>query len=208
MEQLTDSEGKDDLRYDVLWRLTGGIPQHELKTIISEASECEAALEREIAMLEVAAKGEGEIPANDNNETPVAALPKEYDATSAGKNFLSSARDILNTELTPLDRYFTVSSILGRLREPLETPLIPHMNGNTAGENPKKKNKTSNAAQQTKQKALVDKYRKVVMLKEHNEIYTKVQTDNTSLLALVKRISNHRTAAVFRRAVNPKGASI
>jgi hypothetical protein len=42
------------------------------------------------------------------------------------------------------------------------------------------------------------------MLKQHNEVYTQMQTDNTALLALVKRISNHRTATVFRKPVNPK----
>ena len=57
--------------------------------------------------------------------------------------------------------------------------------------------------QQIRKTQSVDKYRKVLKLKEINEIYTAKQVDNTALLALVKRISNHRTATVFRRAVNP-----
>lgn len=307
-------ENIDDLRYASLWRLTGGIPQNELKTILQEASDCEVALEKEIALLEAAANGKGPITAmnssigsgtgassdsrnsnsqsasaggttttgdaadgsgrvsttsgsssgggatnggtndaisnrnastaNTNNNTTgnanstsftISALPREYDATStSGPNYLSSAKDILATELTPLDRYFTVSSLLGRLRDPLDTPLIPQLNsinhqhhintinpqtgtmtfeiddtaiGTTTNNNSnnKKKNKSSNAIHQNRQK-VIRQYKRVILLKQLNEIYTQPQADNTALLALVKRISNHRTAAVFRRAVNPKEA--
>jgi hypothetical protein len=203
-EQSLDD--RDNLRYASLWRLTGGIPQHELKTIVKEASDCEAALEKEIEMLEAAAKGDGPIP-NRSATSTIVALPREYDATSTGPNYLSSAGEILATDLTPIDKYFTVSSILGRLRDPLDTPLIPQLGaqGNAATENPKKKNKATNAAQQARQK-VVRQYKRLAVLKQQNEIYTQIQKDNIALLALVKRISNHRTAAVFRRAVNPKEA--
>ena len=75
----------------------------------------------------------------------------------------------------------------------------------TSTTNNKKKNKSSHAIQQTRQK-VIRQYKRIILLKQLNEIYTQPQTDNTALLALVKRISNHRTAAVFRRAVNPKEA--
>lgn len=236
-----DSETHDDLRYASLWRLTGGIPQHELKTvcnltvftfscfvvslfmlispiflfvfqsnkILSEASECEHALEKEIAFLEAAVKEEGPIfdQSNENLTSTAIGVPPEYDPSSKGPNHLSSAKEILSTSLTPLDRYFTVSSLIGRLREPLDTPVVSYLEeevGNTSDIS-KKKTKSSNAAELNKQRVL-RQYKKMAMLKTENEIYTQIQTDNTALLALVKRISNHRTAAVFRRAVDPKEA--
>jgi len=74
----------------------------------------------------------------------------------------------------------------------------------------------------------LEKYRRLIRLRTHNEIYTRrnsvnnpntalstgvtittttiVNTNTTALLAVWKRISNHRTAAVFRRAVNAKEA--
>ena len=199
-------DDNDNLRYASLCRITGGIPQHELKTIVQEATDCERALEKEIQMLENAVKDEGPISNNGDKTQAVAILPlpREYDPTSTGPNHLFSVKDILATDLTPLDRYFTVSSMLGRLREPLNTPLVPQVeiSWNDSSENPKKKNKSS---QQARQK-VIRQYKRTILLKEHNGIYTQVQTDNTALLALVKRISNHRTAAVFRRAVNPKEA--
>ena len=70
----------------------------------------------------------------------LASLPREYDPTSNGPNHLSKLADILATELTPLDRYFTVSSLMGRLRDPLDTPMIPQLRAaeNAANENTKK----------------------------------------------------------------------
>lgn len=219
IESCDDLGNLDEQRYASLSRLTGGIPQHELKTLLQEASDCEAALEKEIEILEAAVKGEG--PILDDTKTasplpPVAGIPREYDPTKTGPNYLSSAKDILTTDLTPLDRYFTVSSLIGRLREPLDTPSIPQVlssedvdiktaDTNTNDNAKKKATKSSNAVQQNRLKVLRI-YKRIEMLKEENEIYTQVLTDNTALLALVKRISNHRTAAVFRRAVNPKEA--
>lgn len=212
-------ENIDDLRYASLWRLTGGIPQNELKTILQEASDCEVALEKEIALLEAAAIGEGPITdgndatlasmdsslnnksqhggsmdtgtaggrsatagdsgsgsaavadgngtnsvsgsattnsantdrsrsaTNANNNTTgnansghnnatsttstttastVPALPREYDATStSGPNYLSSAKDILSTELTPLGklRFFAIFCNFPQLQHGPFTPV-------------------------------------------------------------------------------------
>jgi len=38
-------------------------------------------------------------------------------------NYLSSVDEILATEFTPPDRYFTVSAVLGRLKDPVKLPL-------------------------------------------------------------------------------------
>jgi hypothetical protein len=46
----------------------------------------------------------------------------------------------------------------------------------------------------------------MLRLKELNELFTQIPGGNAAMLALVKRISNHRTATVFRRAVNPLDA--
>ena len=205
--QENSSEEHDNLRQKTLLRMTSGIPQHELKTIVSEASNCIEALEKEIALLEEATKGEGAILPLESKRAAVPTIPREYDPLSKGPNHITSAKDILATDFSPLDRYFTVSSILGRLKDPLDIPLVSKIEEATAinNENPKKKNKTSNSLQQNRQKVL-RQYKRLVTLKDDNEIYTQVQTDNSALLALIKRISNHRTAAVFRRPVNPKEA--
>lgn len=205
--QENSSEEHDNLRQETLLRMTSGIPQHELKTIVSEASNCIDALEKEIALLEEATKGEGAILPLESKRAAIPTIPREYDPLSKGPNHITSAKDILATDFSPLDRYFTVSSILGRLKDPLDIPLVSKIEEATAfnNENPKKKNKTSNSLQQNRQKVL-RQYKRLVTLKDDNEIYTKVQTDNSALLALIKRISNHRTAAVFRRPVNPKEA--
>lgn len=42
-------------------------------------------------------------------------------------NYLSSADEILNTEFSPPDRYFTVSAVLGRLKEPLNLPVMANV---------------------------------------------------------------------------------
>lgn len=132
-------------------------------------------------------------------------------------NYLSSVDEILATEFTPPDRYFTVSAVLGRLKEPMKLPT----NGAVVDEteqtiakrklmlikqqvrtkiyqtvsmsdiNGKYKAKSSDACEQ----ALID-------LAE-NPIYNEEHQDSTILLNLWKRISSHRTAAVFRKPVNP-----
>lgn len=203
--ELENLDELNELRYASMWRLTGGLPQHELSTMLQEALDCEIALEKEIEILEAAAKGEG--PISDDPNVPLKiGVPREYDPTTTGPNYLSTAKDILATDLTPLDRYFSVSSLIGRLRDPLDTPLVQQLESNgTVNDPQKKKTKTSNAVQQNRQK-VYRQYKRVSSLRDENDIYTEVQTDNTALLALVKRISNHRTAAVFRRAVNPKEA--
>ena len=143
---------------------------------------------------------------------PAMLIPPEYDATNqSSTNYLPTTDRILQTDLSPLDRYFTVSALLGRMREPFDTQPPPHSGLAKARlaalvTLEKKKTKNNMSAAQSRRLQSVDKYHKILNLKNINDIYTMKQTDQTALLALVKRISNHRTATVFRRAVDPKEA--
>ena len=231
------SKEEKDLFYNSMFRITDGLPSHELQLIRNESIECEAALQKEIEILEAAIKAQDEMkispdqPETKNeNETetpgtapaaapapappafsisPIPIIPPEYDSTNSTANkYLPTAERIVASELSPLDRYFAVSALLGRMREPLDTPPPPHsglarIRLNAIAVLEKKKNKNQVSALQTRKIHSVDKYNKMLRLKELNELYTHKPGDNAAMLALVKRISNHRTATVFRRPVNP-----
>jgi hypothetical protein len=152
-----------------LYRLTEGLPNRELKIVVSEAKECEEALLKEIELLEAALKKD---PSSDQEAVDL----------------------MLASEFTPPDQCWTVSALLGRLREPLATPLPP--NSTIMRIQPETKKKTPQ---------VVDKLKVLLELDSHDN-YRRQHTDVTVLLALWKRISSHRTAAVFRRPVNPKEA--
>jgi hypothetical protein len=173
-----------------LYRLTEGIPRRELKVMISEAKACEEALEREIQLLEEALKSEG-------------------------PNDKKSAVDIMiESEITPPDRYFAVSALFGRLRDDLSTPLPPnstipaHRAQQGLLQPAQKKKKTTSptdlAAQHEATNDL-EKQKRLLGL-EQNPDYRKEHDSPVALLALWKKISTHRTSVVFRRPVNPKEA--
>jgi len=353
-----------------MFRITAGLPKHELTLMANEARDCELALAKEIQILEAVAglpitpfpdiiivdedessgvggntgmtmitttttgtgdttmaegiggitgrrtiegeDGDGSRPndttttkstgsttndttsqlihltnTDNNSATPVvpiqnpsSTIPSAYDPTNTiGPNYLTTADDILaSKDLTPLDRYFTVSALLGRIRPPLDTPPPPHSSLAIARDrallkaveqSSKKKNSskkmtasggggitssgmdggddnsgggggltTGCVVLNVQHQKQLEKYRRLIRLRTHNEIYTRrnamnnnnstssvlptssssssitantnyhpiVNTNTTALLALWKRISNHRTAAVFRRAVNAKEA--
>ncbi len=261
------SEEENDLFYESMFRITDGLPAHELHQIAKEAADCEEALMKEIELLEASLTesddkvggesstgpdqegGNGEASAaadggKDSSKPPAAAaapspvpppssstiplaipiIPPEYDATNVtAQNYLSTAEKIISSELSPLDRYFTVSALLGRLREPFDTPPPPHSGlfkarqaAIAAAEKKKKSSSSSSSvnSQEMKKVQGCKKYQRLLDLKKYNKIYTQDVHDNTenlgvgigdttAMLALVKRISNHRTATVFRRAVNP-----
>lgn len=216
------SEEEKQLFYDSMFRLTDGLPAHELELIQKEASECQAALEKEIAILEAAIAAhpdtsEDQVDQGAQEGTNAVAptvptiplIPPEYDATNTSvNNYLPTADKIISSELSPLDRYFTVSALIGRLREPFDTPPPPHsglaqLRLNAIAALEKKKNKNNVPMYQVRKAQSMEKYRNILNLRDFNEIYLQKQSDPSALLALVKRISNHRTAAVFRKAVNP-----
>eukprot|EP01083_Nonionella_stella_P084155 232901_1 len=264
-----------DLFYDTVCRLTDGLPSHELHLVAKEAAQCEAALEKEIEILEASLKiskgdadgrgsgttqgygkdkdsskgtgdanGKGETSSGDDTNATVGAtsiggggggaftstipnrppkhkaimisiIPPEYDATNTtAQHHLSTSEKIIASELSPLDRHFTVSALLGRLREPFDTPPPPHSGlflarqaALAAAEKKKKSSSSASSNNEIKKKQGLKKYQRIINLKAQNAIYTQpMNGDTTSMLALVKRISNHRTATVFRKAVNPHEA--
>ena len=160
-----------------LFRLTEGIPNRELKIMLSQAQECEEALQREIELLEAALKDE-----------------------QANKEAVDQ---MLSTEFTPPDRCFTVSALLGRLREPMATPLPPNTTIVRHAPATLQKKKGPNTPTPQEQKTKLAK--SLLELDSHPE-YRREHAEPTSLLTLWKRVSSHRTAAVFRKAVNPKEA--
>lgn len=116
-------------------------------------------------------------------------------------NYLDSVDAMLETEFSPPDRYFTVSALLGRLRDPMKLPYPPNRRmlamTNTKGK------KAETPEQEEKRKRLALEKQEALLALDKVEVYHREQADTTGLLALYKKISSHRTAAVFRKPVNP-----
>lgn len=174
--------------------------------MISEAMICEEALENEIRQLQE-------------------ALESPPDSDAAKK---PSLQMMLDSDVTPPDRFFTVSSLLGRLRDDLATPLPPNStlpalraNAGLAPPPPKKKKKENNPVSSTDPPAVpsalsnnkpppsvsastssttLEKQKKVLSLYQLPE-YTKEHVEPNALMALWKKISSHRSSIVFRRPV-------
>lgn len=173
-----------------LYRLTDGLPRRELKLMITEAKSCEEALEREIRQLEQGL--------DEKNSSQI----KEQ------QSFIDM---VLESDVTPADSFFTVSALVGRLREELAVPLPPNSTlpdhraqvGLTLPPTKKKKTNDSPNSQAQPLSETVIKQQKLLAL-EQNPEYTKEHATPSALLALWKKISNHKTSVVFRRPVNPK----
>jgi Bromodomain len=166
-----------------LFRLTEGLPRKELEVMLSEAKDCEAALEKEIKQLEEASQSK-----ETSNEAAVSIM--------------------LASEITPPDRYYSVSALMGRLRDPLSvTPLWQQaQQGQMAQQiQPTKKKKPATPVPGDDKLRLIERQKLLLSLDKHPE-YRAPHVDSTQLLATWKRISAHRTATVFRRPVNPKEA--
>jgi hypothetical protein len=186
-----------------LYRLTDGVPRRELKMMVAEAKACEEALEREIKQLQ---QGLDEKKCVEIKEL---------------KFFVDM---VLDSEVTPADSFFTVSALLGRLRDDLTMPLPPNSSLpahraqlGLLQQPPKKKKKEANDAAKnnnnqtatittdTDVSTTLEKQKQILGLQQNPE-YIKEHAVNTTLLALWKKISNHRASIVFRRPVNPKEA--
>jgi len=123
-------------------------------------------------------------------------------ASSSFPGWTYNADAILSSELTPLDRFYTVSALLGRLREPLDTPLPPN---STHLAKKSVSTKKSSVKKMDKHKESMIEKQKALLKLDKNPAYRK-QQDNSTLLLLWKRISNHRSATVFRKPVNTREA--
>ncbi|KAL7532267.1 hypothetical protein ACHAWF_004066, partial [Thalassiosira exigua] len=230
-DQQVVPESIRELLPTTLSRLTSGLPVHELDTIIKEAKACEDALEREIETLEaelgVGAKRR-KTDDDDRKEAPkvdeahpssplkeptmisIPFLPAPYQpGGEPGKghvNYLDDVDAMLATEFAPPDRYFTVSALLGRLRDPMKLSHPPNARVRASKKPGPRGKKAETPEQEEKRKrAALEKQRALLAL-EANEVYRREQPDTAALLALYKKISSHRTATVFRKPVNPAEA--
>lgn len=187
----------DPMLLPIMYRLTKGLPRRELKLMIEESKSCEQAILEEIEQLE---KGLGEKVASQIKEEETAELDM-----------------ILESDVTPADTFYTVSALVGRLRADMAVPLPPNstlpehrLQTGLVGPPNKKKKKDANKdvpKKETEESTLdTHEKRKQLLALEQNPEYTKEHATPTALLALWKKISNHRASIVFRRPVNPKEA--
>lgn len=181
----------DALLEQSLYRLTEGIPQQELRLMVTEAKASEEALKQEIKQLEEGLSNEQ--PKESTKKSPVDIM--------------------LESEFTPPDRYFTVSALLGRLRDDLATPLPPNSTlpalraQHGLLQQPQKKKKATPSENPPLENPLSDlEKQKRLLALDQNPEYRREHEGPTALLNLWKKISTHRTSVVFRRPVNPKEA--
>ena len=153
----------------------------------------------------------GPSPMSPLKEPAMAAipgLPMPYQPGKGHINYLDSVDAMLETEFAPPDRYFTVSALLGRLRDPLKLPFPPNSRRAIAPLSLPKGKKNETPEQEEKRKRLALEKQRALLALDKDEMYHREQPDTTALLALYKKISSHRTAAVFRKPVNPAEGEI
>jgi hypothetical protein len=209
---------------ETLFRLARGLPRHELQMVIHEAMECELALQQEIRVLEAAQTSNINITTDLGANGPYSTiLPNEYNPNLQSEvNFLSTAEAIFGTVFAPHDRYFSLSALLGRLREPFTTPPTPHSQKeakdgsdhlkkgprkNWSSSQPGGGSSTAFSGDTEKTRAQIAKQKALLELR-NNQLYTIMypMDQQIVLLTVWKRISSHRSALVFRKPVNPDAA--
>ena len=212
---------------DSLYGLLDGLPRKELRMIVSEAEECEKALEEELEELKNALK-QFEQQKQTISET----------TTADTVNLSPSVNIMLSSEITPPDHQWTLSALLGRLRHDMTTPLPPNSQLPSLREQaglqslvmPKKKRTNSviigppgpnnNAAggaaggdgsgmtsgRSTPNISADDsQFQRLAQIQNHPDYI--IEHENTDrLLAVWRKISTHKSSLVFRRPVNPKDA--
>lgn len=151
-----------------MWELTAGIPRRELKLMIAEADECEKALQDEIELLEGALQNEGE---------------------SEGG---AQVQALLDSPFTPMDRHWTLSALLGRLRGELSPPTMVSVQAGDPSPPP-----PVGATMQTA-RTLLDMRRREAYRREHPTPAT--------LLPTWKKIFSNRLAIVFKKPVRDEDA--
>lgn len=172
-KQAESSKNNNDLLPATLYRMTDGLPRRELNLMVVEATECEALLQNEIAILEKAL---------DSGETDEAV------------------ESILQNVLTPLDGYWTASSLLGRLRDDWTLPsVLVAMEANEENDNlgfleKQLSSASSNPGAEKPIETLA------------NPIYVKEQPNSTTLLGLWKKIYNSKSSFVFKKPVKAEEA--
>lgn len=194
-----------------LYRLTSGMPLHELQNMVKEADDCERALIEEIRILEnEAGVAEADLTAQPARESTSGPMPAHF----------ANVDDMLASDLSAASGFYGVSALLGRLRGPLEMPLPPNAPAQQVAKKGGRPKKNPGAAaagaaaggadskediERKEKDAALAKTRALLALSK-DPTYTKPLESNAPLTALCKKIANHRTSMVFRRPVNPKEA--
>lgn len=173
LHSMEDAPTTDFLLDQTLYCYTNGIPRLELSGMIQEAEECEEAFQQEIAVLEKAIKS----------------------GTTLSDEEQQLLEAILQTPFTPLDRCWTLSALLGRLRAEWMLPsVLPAMEGRVEN--------TGSYAAPLPDCPAASQLR--TMMASPN--YTLQHDDATQLLATWKKLALHRTSIVFKRPVKPEEA--
>ncbi|GAX14418.1 hypothetical protein FisN_11Hu123 [Fistulifera solaris] len=172
-ELKISSTNNNDLLPATLFRMTKGLPRRELNLMVVEATECEEQLQSDIALLEKAL---------ESGETDEAT------------------NELLQNVLTPLDKYWTASSLLGRLRDDWTLPSI--LVATEANES----NENLNMLENQLRSPSSDRGAEKLIETLSNPIYTKEQPNTPILLGLWKKIYNHKASFVFKKPVRPEEA--
>ncbi|KAG7374102.1 bromodomain containing protein [Nitzschia inconspicua] len=201
-----------------LYDMVQGLPRTEMKLIIEEAKQCEQALEEELELLKQALKEEQKKKSAENMEGTI---------KNESKDDTAAVDLMLESDVTPPDHYWTVSSLLGRLRHDLTTPLPPNSQLRLLRETPaappiSKKRKSNSGGPVTSEDGTVSgritpnftgilgnseisQFERLKQIQKHPDYKVQHETPD-KLLAVWKKISTHRSSLVFRRPVNPKDA--
>lgn len=167
-----------------LFRLTYGLPRRELRLIVQEATECEAFLLDDIRMLELALQSD----------------PIDGEGDNIGDSTTLSF--VLDSLLTPLDRYWTASALLGRLRSDLCLPsLLTAKRGDTNHSKPQARHMHMTSIQD--EKAFIELQTSMNALAKS---FYRDTIPAATLLTVWKKISSNRAAAVFKKPVRTEDA--
>ena len=191
--QTTSTFDEDPaLLKDTLEFLVSSLPRYELELMLEDADDVEKVLEAEIALLEAKRKG----------------LHAEKSSVVTQKRYIDKVMTVHEMQQsfeTPLDKYgITLSSLIGRLRSPLETIHPPHstLPHHVAA----RLNASNQLSAVATNKAVTDEATiKSILDLKIQPCYTQTVTTH-ALLTLWKRISSHRSATVFRRPVQDREA--
>ncbi|KAL7575952.1 hypothetical protein ACA910_000747 [Epithemia clementina (nom. ined.)] len=167
------STSKEDIVEETLDRLTQGIPKHELRMYVSEANECEEALKRDIELLEKALE-EGDKP---------------------GSN--PALDEMIESPFTPLDRYWTASALLGRMRGAMAPPSLFYDLNKTNNKANSKAPVPIGAKSSQEAQNLLD-------MMAH-PAYTRTEP-TANILGCWKKIFSNRAAIVFKKPVKDEEA--
>ncbi len=183
----------------VLYRLTGGLPKCELHLIVQESNQCEVALLEEIRILEEALAVISKD--DDDTEMKVDGIPtadgSNDDPTTTSLHILLESQN-----LSPLDRFYTASALMGRLRDDMAVPSI----SSTKDRNHSATTTTTmtSPALESEVETALEEF--MDPNSPFNGIYTKTIVDQETLLSLWKKISTNRAAFVFKRPVKSEEA--